>query len=520
MIETCFASKEVDILLFLEGTYPFVKGGVSTWVHEMISNMPQFKFGIVFLGAYKGLYPDLLFDIPENIVHLQIVYLFNKENKDKLASSMPAKLGKHPEALTNIQNLHEIFKKSHGCPKDLCEKLPELVPLLKKDEGFDLEHFLHSEEAWDYINEQYEVYSSTPSFIDYFWNVRNMHLPLWQMAELVDQLPRARILHTISTGYAGLLSTMVHQRYGYPLILSEHGLYSKERSIELLQTTMFPKLDKLIADNKNFNYEHTVWLNFFDSLARTCYTYANPIISLYQSAQDQQIAAGADPAKTRIIPNGVNIPRFAAARRSHNVSIPKIVCFVGRIVRIKDVKTFIRSVAIMTAEDPSIRAWIRDVGNTDPEYLTECIDYIHLIGQEKHIEFIEEDNMINILAQIGLLILSSVSEGMPLVLLESIAAGVPVLSTAVGSCGEIIEGKDIDDRAMGKCGAVVPITKANLLAEEALKLLNNPGLWRQAQEVCIKRVEKYYDEKTMVHSYSEIYESFLSDSDKNSNSAR
>ncbi|MBA2651878.1 MAG: GT4 family glycosyltransferase PelF [Tatlockia sp.] len=507
MIETCFSSKQVDILIFLEGTYPFERGGVSTWVHEMLTNMPQYEFGIIFLGSYEGEYEEYLYDIPKNVTHLQIIYLFNKS---VVAKAIPAKLEKKQEALDKIKKLHDIYKNSHGCPKDLIENLPDIASLLVGKDGFDAEHFLRSEDAWQYINEQYENFSTTPSFIDYFWNVRNMHLPLWQLAELVDNVPKAKILHTISTGYAGLLATMVHQRYGYPLILSEHGLYTKERSIELLQTTMFPKIDRLISDAKNFNYEHSVWLNFFDSLARTCYNYANPIISLYKSAQEQQIAGGADGSRTEIIPNGVDIPRFAQARRPANEEIPKIVCFVGRIVRIKDVKTFIRSVAIMTTEDPNIKAWIRDVGNTDPEYLAECIDYIYLMGQENNIEFIEEDNMLNILSKTGLIILSSVSEGMPLVLLEALAAGVPVISTAVGSCGELIEGKNEEDRALGKAGAIVPITKANLLAEEAVKLLNNPDLWRQAQEVCIKRVEKYYDQQTMIESYTEIYNRFLS----------
>ena len=40
-----------DITLLLEGTYPFVRGGVSGWVHQIIEGLPQFKFSLIFLGS-------------------------------------------------------------------------------------------------------------------------------------------------------------------------------------------------------------------------------------------------------------------------------------------------------------------------------------------------------------------------------------------------------------------------------------------------------------------------------------
>lgn len=41
----------VDVMLLLEGTYPFVAGGVSSWVHQLISGLPGITFGIVFIGG-------------------------------------------------------------------------------------------------------------------------------------------------------------------------------------------------------------------------------------------------------------------------------------------------------------------------------------------------------------------------------------------------------------------------------------------------------------------------------------
>lgn len=510
MIETRFSSQEVDILLFAEGTYPFVRGGVSSWIFDMIEHLPDYNFGIIFLGASSGLYDEYLYPLPENIVHMQILYLFENKNKDDLSyNDFDYKKAKtNPKTFAEIKKAHEIFKQSHGCPKGLTESISDIDKML---EDFSYLQFLRSEEAWDYINEQYSNFSTDPSFIDYFWNIRNMHDPLWRMEELIKQIPKAKILHTISTGYAGMLAAMAHQCYGYPLILSEHGLYSKERSIELLQTSMFAKVDRLLANTKTFNYQHRLWLNFYDSLARICYHYANSIVSLYEAAQNQQQFAGADPAKTLVIPNGVDINKFASIRRPPEAHIPKIVCFVGRIVRIKDIKTFIRSVAIMTSQDEHIQVWIKTIGNDDPEYMQECLDYINLLGLDDKIQFIIEGDMLETLAKIGILVLSSISEGMPLVLLESMAAGIPVIATSVGACREIIEGRDEEDRLLGKCGAVVSIVNASMIANEVVKLLNNSQLWLQAREVCIKRVEKYYNQTTMLDAYRKIYNKAIAD---------
>lgn len=44
-----------DIALLLEGTYPFIRGGVSSWVHQMISGLPEYRFALVFLGAIPAI---------------------------------------------------------------------------------------------------------------------------------------------------------------------------------------------------------------------------------------------------------------------------------------------------------------------------------------------------------------------------------------------------------------------------------------------------------------------------------
>jgi hypothetical protein len=51
-------STEADICLILEGTYPFLKGGVANWVYELIRVFPQYRFAAIFLGTREEDYHE------------------------------------------------------------------------------------------------------------------------------------------------------------------------------------------------------------------------------------------------------------------------------------------------------------------------------------------------------------------------------------------------------------------------------------------------------------------------------
>ncbi|KTD76288.1 GT4 family glycosyltransferase PelF [Legionella waltersii] len=503
MIETILSAKEVDILMIAEGTYPFVRGGVGSWVSDIVHQLPQYRFGILFLGACKGMYKELVYPVPSNVLHLQMIYLFETRESNEKVKPV------EPSAILDLYALHDNLRNSHHQVTGLQEPLVSLDRLMCPHLGIDFNQFKHSEESWNFITEKYSQYSTDPSFINYFWNIRNMHEPLWSLHSILNHLPEFRLIHPISTGYAGLLSVMIKQKYQKAILLTEHGLYTKERNIELLQSPMLIDSDPLLTDKKIFSYQHDLWLRFFSSMARMTYQEASYIVSLYSGAQKQQIAAGADPAKAMVIGNGINIETYKPLRRLSPEPILKTVCFVGRMVRIKDIKTIVRAIYYIYQKDKDIKGFIKIVGDPDEDYLEECVEYINLLGLEQVISFIEEGGMVDALSKSGLLLLSSISEGMPLVILESLAAGVPVIATDVGACRDIIEGFDEEDRAMGQAGAVVSVSNANTIAKEALNLLLNPGLWYKAQQVGIQRVEKYYALSVVISRYLKLYNEIL-----------
>ena len=76
------------------------------------------------------------------------------------------------------------------------------------------------------------------------------------------------------------------------------------------------------------------------------------------------------------------------------------------------------------------------------------------LGIAERVEFTGRVDVKQIYPRIDVLVLTSISEGLPLVILEAAAAGIPVVSTDVGACRELLEGSQPADRAIGPSGLV------------------------------------------------------------------
>ena len=158
---------------------------------------------------------------------------------------------------------------------------------------------------------------------------------------------------------------------------------------------------------------------------------------------------------------------------------------------------------------PLEEGWIAGPEDEDPAYAEECRNLVASLGLEDKVKFLGFQKIENLMPKIGLTILSSISEALPLVILEGYAAGVPTISTDVGSCRQLIEGLDDEDRGLGVSGAVVNIADPQALADAALALLGNPEAWTAASRAGIARVERYYTDDLMFGAYRRVYERAL-----------
>lgn len=494
------SKKSADIALLLEGTFPFVSGGVSSWVNQIITGLPEFSFSLVFLGGNRDFYGEYKYKCPDNVVHLECHYLMESWN-DKPPE--PHKGNK--EVFSQVQKMHESLRSSKKNVDD--ESLSVVMNSLGKKNSLSKEEFLYSEESWEQIKEYYTKYCTDPSFVDYFWTIRTMHAPLFILAKIVESLPRAKVLHSVSTGYAGMLGMMLERTRKLPYILSEHGIYTKERKIDLAQADWITDATETFGTSldDDVSYIRRLWIRFFEGIGRLTYNSTNPIISLYEGNRLRQIDDGADATRTEIIPNGIDIERFSLLRQERPAGVPPILALIGRVVPIKDVKTFIRSMRTVCNEIPEAKGWIVGPEDEDPEYARECHALCGSLNLQNNVEFLGFQKVDDILKKISLIVLTSISEALPLVILEGYASGVPALATDVGSCRELIEGNNEEDKRLGCSGRVVQIANPEETAKAAIELLSDEKIWKQAQASAIKRVEKYYTQKDMFEKYRNIY---------------
>ncbi len=489
--------KRIDIMILAEGTYPYVSGGVSTWIHRLITSMKEFTFGVVFIGGRARDYGEKKYILSDNLVHLEEHYMF-----EPVTGPTPQAQRIEESSLEYVRHLHLWFKGRHT--EDVPEKLKTLRFYIEEVKE---EAFLYSKDVWKFIKEQYINYDMESPFVDYFWTIRNMHLPIWKLADIAKNLPSFRLIHSPSTGYAGFLASLLRYDRDIPFVLTEHGIYTRERKIDIMNADWLVDR-RLFFQKEHGDVEHLrqVWIGFFESIGRFIYNSAEPIISLFDGAREVQIKYGASPDRTCIIPNGIELERFSRLRRSPDSDVPRVVALIGRVVPIKDTKTFINAVKILTDELPDARGWIVGPTDEDPGYYEECTKLVEILNLEDRVVFMGLQDIEDILPRVGLVTVTSISEGMPLVVLEAFGAGVPVVATDVGSCRQLIQGGlDDEDIKIGMAGELTPIANPHELARAYKRLLSNRGDWNSCQEAAMRRVERYYRLDTMIDAYRKIY---------------
>src|SRR5690349_6627437 len=112
-------NKDVDICVFVEGTYPYVTGGVSSWLHQLISHLPEFDFAIFHLGSKPEAGRTFKYKLPANVVGFHEIFLGNPSTPH--GPGRPALPAKEWEAL----------KKFHEALGD--EQLQDAIGILREN---------------------------------------------------------------------------------------------------------------------------------------------------------------------------------------------------------------------------------------------------------------------------------------------------------------------------------------------------------------------------------------------------
>ena len=246
------------------------------------------------------------------------------------------------------------------------------------------------------------------------------------------------------------------------------------------------------------------------------YVQARHIITLSDVNRIKQIADGAPPEKIEIVPNGVALksaeqprrPRRSADAGRRRVALPPPrlrVGFVGRVVPIKDVDHLHPRLRHRAQRRRAGRARDR-TGRGDPGYAARCRQLVSRLGRTDQIRFVGPMPPDQIYGDLDVVVLTSFSEGQPLVILEAYAWGVPVVATDVGACREMIEGRtDGGSARSGRAASSPASPRRKETAAALVRLARDVRLrWRMGA-AGHRRVTAFYQRRDMLARYRALY---------------
>ena len=142
-------------------------------------------------------------------------------------------------------------------------------------------------------------------------------------------------------------------------------------------------------------------------------------------------------------------------------------------------------------------------GVDDQEYADECYALVEQLGL-KNVIFTGRVNIMEYFTKLDFTILTSISEGQPLSVLESFAAQRPAVTTDVGCCRALINGEEGD--LLGAAGYCVPPMYREGLADAMEKMCSNRARMLEMGRIGQKRVELYYQQQFMLKNYQAVYD--------------
>ena len=203
---------------------------------------------------------------------------------------------------------------------------------------------------------------------------------------------------------------------------------------------------------------------------------------------------GAPAERIRVVHNGIDLTRFHGQVRSAPSSAPTVVG-VGRVVRQKNPDLFVKAARALLAEFPECRfRWIGS-GDMRDRIMAELerdglSGRIHFEGERRDVEAV--------LAAADLLWLTSDWEGLPNVVMEAMASGLPVVATDVGGTSELFRsGSEGSLVAAGDLEAIVAGTRRLLSERDVFRAASQAALASAREfsvEAMVNKMESIYDE--------------------------
>lgn len=235
---------------------------------------------------------------------------------------------------------------------------------------------------------------------------------------------------------------------------------------------------------------------------------AHRVVGNAEAVRRRLVGEGVDPSRIVVIPNGVRCdgraPHRAVLQQEFGVApgVP-VVGVVARLTPVKGVDHFIEAAALVAPKFPAARfVVVGGAQNADPAYGRRLKRRASDLGLDGRIVFTGfRTDVQALLRGMTISVMPSLSEGLSNVILESMAAGLPVVATRTGGNPELV--------ADGITGFLVPPADAGALAASIERLLARPRMASQFGEQARRRAVERFSLEAMVESTGSLYRELL-----------
>ncbi|SMO60363.1 GT4 family glycosyltransferase PelF [Fodinibius sediminis] len=496
-------SDRLHVLLQTQGAYPFVKGGgVSTWA-EMLCNGLAGEIDFHIYSVVGSPHLDLQYELPGNITDITKVPLWGAElpmayyEPDRSFSSMVLEQELTTEGV--IENIFfPLFEEFLTCLFHPVESSPRDIGLLfyrmwKFFQEFSYKKALQNERIWSCFDRKVKEYYRSNDLnrqIESFNLLEQTFGLRWLYHFLMPldvPVPKVDVSHAASSGLPALPSIIGKLEYGTPYIVTDHGVWIRER------------IKNLNEDKELGFHSKRLLTNLSIIICKTAYYYADlvtPVTSIHRS-WEEEFSAEAEQIKPVV--NGVDIDKFRPCSvPAEEQYVRPTVVGLANLFPLKDIKTMIRTCKAVRKEIPEVQFLLYGDTTVDESYAADCRRLVEQLGLENHF-FIKgfHDNPVEVYNKADLSILTSISEGAPYTVLESMSCACPVVATDVGGVREVLE----------DCGIIPEPRSVEGLAEGVVKLLRDDELRELLGKKSRKKVIEQFGSAGTISKYLENYHS-------------
>ena len=505
---------DVDVAIVMESTYPYLKGGVSAVVHDIITGNPDLTFGIIHITWDSHSPLKDLYGMPDNVAWVKVLYLSMEEHQEDFLRARPRDLR------MNRRQRRELSRRILGAMLSLAqdgqtEPLWDLISEgLSASRRYPVWAILGTREFMEAYHDMMPDLGM--SMTDIFWCLRDFFSLAY--AVLAEPVPRAQVYHAHTTGYAMLLGVNAAREHGTKVLLTEHNLYVRDTVNTLLERRL--DLNVRLTDYRTFDVtgRERMWMAWWLEMGRLCYPYAYASTYLYPRAITEANELGGDSGRAIVIPNGIVTKEFDASYAARLAAIEEIkkegadkhlwkLVYIARVVPIKGLLDMIDSVRLMV--DRGLNIHLDVCGPTEhmPSYFEQCLTRIVEQGLESVITIRGTVKVRELLPEFDLFVLPSYNEGLPVVSLETMGAGIPTVSTDVGAVRSVVEDLIVadDGQTWDPCGIIIEPGDPTVMADKVQEVISDVDLYERLSLNARGRVEAAYDLVKVNASYNTIY---------------